>query len=101
MGAPCRGPSLTLRAFVVRNGPPDHFVRLWRTIPHDAELVHRLSIAQRKTAAPESAAADLSEGRNLVAGHFKVVKDRRARIEGHAGGPGRSRIIARTVPAAL
>ena len=28
------GRSLTLAAFVARNGPPDHFVRLRRTVPH-------------------------------------------------------------------
>ena len=33
-GASCRGRSLVLAAFVARNGPPDHFVRLWRTAPH-------------------------------------------------------------------
>jgi len=27
-------PSLTLRAFVARNGPPDHFVCLRQTAPH-------------------------------------------------------------------
>src|SRR5471032_2752128 len=68
-------------------------------LPPYVEKCSRFSCSNKKGAV--SGAFFSSSRPASVSGNLEIVQDRRTRVEGHARGPGRARIIARTVPAAL